>query len=251
MFRTKVIAILGALLMLTVLSDKQAVAQTNVFNAPTTDVVGRDQAYVEFQYLRQVPDSSATRQRTSVYAPRAVVGLPGNVEVGANVSFVRTSGTDRTDAFFAPNVKWKFYDDEEHGIAASGGGILFTPVNNRAGSDTFGMVYTNVSKKVQATYGPRLTAGVYGIVGSTDRQFSGPRAGAIVGYEQPFHPRVSIAADWLSGKNGFGYFTPGVAVKLPKDSQLKLGYSFGNDTLAGVNRDKNDRFLTVKYGISF
>ena len=167
------------------------------------------------------------------------------------MSIVRTTGSDQTNAFFSPNVKWKFYDNEEHGIAASGGGILFTPINNRAGTDTFGMVYTNLSKKVQATYGPRMTAGVYGILGSTDRQFSGPRAGAILGYEQPFRPRVSFAADWLSGKNGFGYFTPGVAVNLPKNSQLKLGYSFGNNTLVGTNRDENNRFLSVKYGISF
>ena len=248
MFKGRILTIIGALLLLG--AYQTANAQTNIFNAPTTDALGKDRAYVEFQYERQVNETSANPQ-TSIYVPRAVVGVGQNIEVGANVTFVNTEGTNRTNTFFSPNIKWRFFEDEKNGVAASGGGVLFTPVNYRAGSDTFGMVYTNVSKKVQASFGPRVTAGVYGIVGSSDEQFHGPRAGAIVGVEQPFHPRVSFVADWLSGKNGFGYFTPGVAVNLPKSNQLKLGYSFGNNTFANTNPDKNNRFLFVKYGVTF
>jgi hypothetical protein len=248
MLQGKLTAIFGALLLLG--ASHTAHAQTNIFNAPTTDALGKDRAYVEFQYQRQINETSANPQ-TSIYVPRAVVGVGRNVEVGANVTFVNTEGTNRTNAFFSPNVKWRYFEDEKSGVAASGGGVLFTPVNNRAGSDTFGMVYTNVSKKMQMSYGPRVTAGVYGIVGSSDRQFTGPRAGAMVGVEQPFHPRVSFVADWLSGKNGFGYFTPGVSVNLPKSNQVKLGYSFGNSTFAENNRDKNNRYLFVKYGVTF
>lgn len=257
MLRVKSIAVLvGTLFILTVTNNQSVVAQTTIFNVPTTDTVAKEKAYLEFNYQLQTPapevPAGTTTPRTSIYTPRAVVGTGGNVEFGANVSFVNTNGTGRTNTFFTPNVKWNFYNNEEQGVAASGGGILYTPINNRTGSDTFGMIYSNVSKKIQATYGPRFTTGVYGIVGSTDRQFGGPRAGAMLAYEQPIHPRASFVADWISGKNGFGYFTPGVAVTLPKNSQFKLGYSFGNNTYSNVsNRDENNRFLFVRYGISF
>lgn len=250
MLKGRALTSLCALFLLFVFHSPVAVAQSNVFNAPTTETVGKERARVEFQYLRQVPEGANTPQ-TSVYVPRAVVGLGKSVEVGANVSFVRTEGSNRTNAFFSPNIKWKYYDNEETGVAAAGGGVLFTPVNHRTGTDTFGMLYTNISKKVLADYGPRFTAGVYGIVGSTDRQFSGPRAGAMLGYEQPIHPRVNFAADWLSGKNGFGYLTPGVSVNLPKGNQIKVGYSFGNDSFVRTDNNKDNRFLFVRYGITF
>ncbi len=257
MLKVKSIAVLvGTLFILAISSNGVAVAQSTIFNVPTADAIGKEKVHLEFNYLLQAPapeaPAGATTPRTSIYLPRAVVGTSGNVEFGTNVSFVNTKGTGRTDAFFSPNVKWNFYNNEEQGVAASGGGILYTPINNRTGSDTFGMIYSNVSKKIQATYGPRLTAGAYGIVGSTDTQFGGPRAGALLAVEQPIHPRASFVADWVSGKNGFGYFTPGVAVSLPKNSQFKLGYSFGNNTYSSVtNRDENNRFLFVRYGITF
>jgi hypothetical protein len=44
----------------------------------------------------------------------------------------------------------------------------------------------------------------------SDAEFSGPRAGAMLGVEQPLFARFKAVADWMSGRNGFGYFTPGV-----------------------------------------
>jgi hypothetical protein len=35
-------------------------------------------------------------------------------------------------------------------------------------------------------------------------------------------------ADWFSGKNGFGYATPGFSFSLPKNQVVNIGYSFGN-----------------------
>ncbi len=62
--------------------------------------------------------------------------------------------------------------------------------------------------------------------------WAGPKAGVILGYEQPIHPKVTIVADWFSGKNFFGYFTPGVSFTLPHTSLLNIGYSIGNDSYA-------------------
>jgi hypothetical protein len=141
-----------------------------------------------------------------------------------------------------PNVKYQFYSNEENGVSAAAGGILYAPVSHRAGTDTFGLLYTVVSKKVKGAYGPRLTGGGYGLVGRADG--TGTLGGAIVGYEQPLHSKVNFVADWLSGKNRFGYVTPGLSFTLPHASALYAGYSIGN-----VGRKNNALF--VYYGITF
>ena len=96
------------------------------------------------------------------------------------------------------------------------------------------------------TYGPRFTAGPYGIVGANDA-YVGTKAGAIIGLEQPVHPKMTIVADWFSGVSGFGYFTPGVSVTLPHSSLLNVGYSIGNDSYDSGN---NNRALFIYYGIT-
>ena len=115
-------------------------------------------------------------------------------------------------------------------------------VAHRAGTDTFGMLYTVVSKKVKGTYGPRLTGGGYGLVGRVNG--TGNEGGAIVGYEQPLHPKVTFVADWLSGKNRFGYVTPGLSFAVSSRSALYTGYSIGN-------QGRGNNALFIYYGITF
>jgi hypothetical protein len=72
-----------------------------------------------------------------------------------------------------------------------------------------------------SSFGPRFTTGPYGVIsGGKYSYWSGPKAGAMVGYEQPIHSRASIVADWNSG------------------------YSFGNDG------DRDNRFVFVSYGVT-
>jgi hypothetical protein len=215
-------------------------AQSTIFNIPTTDTVATGSVYFEFDYLVQTPSSGG---RLQVAAPRVVVGLGGNVEAGVNVFAYHVPGS--TNSYFQPNVKWKFYSTDT-GVATAVGGLLYTPINNRDGQDTYGLVYANFSKKVQSTYGPRITFGPYGIVGAED-SYVGTKGGAIVGLEQPVHAKASIVADWFSGVSGFGYFTPGMSFTLPRSGLLNVGYSIGNDSYDG----NNNRLFFVYYGITF
>jgi hypothetical protein len=222
-------------------------AQSTIFNIPTTDVVSTKKVYAEFDYLSQMPKADAAN-RLHVFVPRVVVGLGANVEAGANVALYHTSGA--TNAFIQPNVKWKFAANDNKGVAGSAGAILYTPLNNRTGVDTYGLVYGNFSKKVKTgSYGPRFTAGPYGIVGASSA-FAGPKGGIILGYEQPVHAKASIVADWFSGKNGFGYFTPGISVTLPHNGLFNAGYSIGNDSWENDNATHN-RLLFIYYGVTF
>jgi len=74
--------------------------------------------------------------------------------------------------------------------------------------------------------------------------------GAVLGYEQPVSSKISIVADWFSGKNAVGYFTPGVSITLPKNGLLNAGYSIGNDSWADDNAARN-RYFFLYYGVTF
>jgi hypothetical protein len=122
------------------------------------------------------------------------------------------------------------------------GAIAFAPLKDRDANDTFGLFYGNFSKKFKGNHGPRITVGGYGLGGY---DYAGlDKGGAIVGYEQPLTGKVSFVADWFSGKNGFGYATPGFSFSLPKNQVFNVGYSVGN-----YGRKNNGLF--VYYGVTF
>ena len=233
------IAALSATVLLMLLPKSVAVAQSTLFNVPSTDVVAKKKVYLEFDFLSHF--GSHADGGFQIYAPRAVFGIGKGVEVGLNLTAVDAFAPDQP-IYISPNAKWQFYNNEENGVAISAGGLLYTPIAHRAGADTFGFVYSVVSKKVKSDYGPRLTGGGYALPGLADG--AGTKGGAIVGYEQPLAKKVTFVTDWFSGKNAFGYVTPGFSFTLPKSSLLNVGYSIGN-------RGRGNNALFVYYGITF
>jgi len=235
-------SILGVVAVFTVLLAMcgSAVSQSTLFNIPSTDVVPKKHVYLEFDFLSHFESHSDGGFQG--YVPRGVVGIGKGTEIGLNVAFIDTLAPDQP-VEFQPNVKHQFYHNEGKGVTVSGGGILYLPATHRIGTDTFGMVYTVVSKQVKGTHGPRLTGGAYGLLGRVNA--SGTHSGAIVGYEQPLATgKVSFVADWFSGKNRFGYVTPGFAITVSKTSLLYAGYSVGN-------QGRKNNALFVYYGITF
>lgn len=225
--------------MLMTICNRTAVAQSTLFNIPSTDAVAKGKTYIEFDFISHL--ESHRDGGFQIYVPRAVYGLGKGVEIGANISFA-DGHEPHQPVELQPNVKWQFYNSEDNGLAASAGVIGYLSIANREGADDFALIYGNVSKKFKGQYGPRLTGGAYGLAGREDGL--GTKGGAIVGYEQPLHSRVSFVADWFSGKNRFGYVTPGLSFTLPKSSLFYAGYSIGNE-----GRKNNALFLY--YGITF
>ena len=105
------------------LTVESAMAQSTIFNVPTTDVVAKGKGYFEFDYLPQLPKPELG-DRLHIINPRIVAGVGANVEIGANVPLLHTPGT--TNAFFQPNLKWRFANDDNEGLAGAVGGILVT-----------------------------------------------------------------------------------------------------------------------------
>jgi hypothetical protein len=228
---------LGVIGAIAVLPCQPARAQSTLFNIPSTDAVAKQKVYVEFDFISHLESHDNGGFQT--YAPRAVVGLGKGVEVGVNVAATRSAAP--AVVYIQPNMKWQFYNSEDKGVALSVGAIAFTPLKDRHLNDSFGLFYANVSKKFKGRYGPRLTVGGYGLGGI---EADVDKGGAMVGYEQPLASKASFVADWFSGKNGFGYVTPGFSFTLPKNGLLNIGYSIGN-----YGRKNNGLF--VYYGVTF
>jgi hypothetical protein len=225
--------------LLALLNCQAAMAQSTIFNIPSTDVVPKKRVYLEFDFISHL--ESHDDGGFQVYAPRAVFGIGSGIEVGVNVSALDSFAPDQP-VYVSPNVKWQFYSNEGEGVSVAAGGLLYTPIAHRAGADTYGFVYTVASKKVKSEYGPRLTGGAYALPGLADGL--GSQGGAIVGYEQPLGNNMAFVTDWFSGKNAFGYLTPGISITLPKSSLLNIGYSIGN-------QGRGNNALFVYYGITF
>jgi hypothetical protein len=240
LFVKSIIAGVFIVALTTLIAPRHAIAQSTLFNIPSTDVVAKKKVYLEFDFISHLESQQNGGFQT--YVPRAVVGLGKRTEVGLNAGFVDALAPNQP-VELQPNLKHKFYQNEGNGVAVSAGGILYLPITNRSGTDTFGLIYTVVSKQVQASHGPRFTGGAYGLVGRVNG--SGTNSGAIVGYEQPLLPgKISFVTDWLSGKNRFGYVTPGFAFTVSKTSSLYAGYSIGN-------QGRKNNALFVYYGITF
>lgn len=243
MHRTKsiarAIAVLGGTVLLALLPSRTAVAQSTLFNIPSTDVVTKKKTYLEFDFISHL--KSHADGGFQIYAPRAVFGVGSGIEVGVNVSVADALAPDQP-VYVSPNLKWQFYNNESKGVAVAAGGLLYAPVAHRVGADTYGFLYSVVSKKWKSSYGPRLTGGAYGLPGLRDG--NGTKGGAIIGYEQPLSKKASFVTDWFGGKNAFGYVTPGFSFGLPRNGLLNIGYSIGN-------HGRGNNALFVYYGITF
>jgi hypothetical protein len=227
--------VIGLALGACVIAVQPAAAQSTIFNIPTTDTVSPGKGYLEFDYFGQMP--SPDFGKFQVFTPRGVFGVTPQLEVGVNIAFSNISDGGGTTTIFQPNAKYKFYADDDKGLAASAG-IIGYMVSD--GGDDFGQIYANVSKKLAS--GTRVTGGLWGSISyGADNT-----AGVLLGLEQPITPKVSFVVDYLSGKNFWGYFTPGISVVLPHSGLLNIGYSIGE----GSTDDYKNRALFVYYGIT-
>ena len=226
---------LGAVLLLSLSS---AAAQSTIFNIPSSDVQAPSKVYLEADFITHFASYKDGGYQT--YAPRVVVGLPGNTEVGVNVFYTRTSPAEPVDV--QPNFKWQFYNNEKRGVALAAGVLVSIPVTRRREGKTTGMLYVVGSKRFPGTYGPRLTFGGYNLVGRFDDGTD--KTGVLAGYEQPLTKRFSFVADWFSGKNDVGYVTAGTGITLSPKQNVYAGYSFGN-------QGRGNNSLGVYYGYSF
>jgi len=228
-----------ALLIACLLSlTSSALAQSTIFNIPSSDVQSPRKVYLETDFITHFASYANGGYQT--YGERIVVGVPGNIEVGANVYYTRASGAQPINV--QPNVKWQFYQNEKRGVAIAAGALLSTPVTHRSDGSTTGMVYLVGSKSFSGSRAPRLTFGGYQLLGRFEDGTD--KSGVMAAIEQPVTKKFSILTDWFSGKNSLGYVTPGVAYTFSPKNNIYAGYSIGN-------QGRGNNSLGIYYGHTF
>lgn len=215
-----------------------ASAQTAIFGVPTTEINDEKTFYVEADFFGHF--DKYRNGGFQSYGPSVIYGISKKVEVGVNLYV--THDSESTAAELQPNIKWKAYENEDNGVAVAVGTIAYVPLNKAAGSKVSAMLYANASKKFGKEKGPTFTGGIYRVVGGDDG--FGTRAGAMAGLQQPVTGKLSLLADWTSGKNRFGYSNIGIGYEVNKSQYLTIGYAIGNE-------GRGNNYLSAFYGITF
>jgi hypothetical protein len=213
-------------------------AQQTIFNVPTSDVLDRGKVYLELDLAFKPNDQEAVNKFSS-FVPRVVAGTGSNIEVGLNVTGNIQPGDDSTT--LVPTVKWKFYQNDKKDLALFAGTNVYIPVRNRAYNlGTY--CYAAVSKTIRKT---RLTGGGY-VASNNVFAADAVRAGGQFGIEQTLNSKVTVAADWITGKHSSGYFTPGVIYKPNAKVTTYWSYSIGNSGASNGNH-----FFLFELGYNF
>jgi len=231
------IAIISTIIGVALMAPAALHAQQTIFNVPSTDVLDRGKVYGELDVSFKPTDSPSINKFSS-FVPRVVVGAGSRVEIGLNLIGNIQPGADNTT--LVPAIKWKPYQGKNNGVAIVVGDHLYLPVRNRA-YNAGNYVYAEISKTFKSG---RLTAGGYDFTSRVVA--SSNRAGGQFGFEQPLNKRVTFAADWFTGKQAAGYFTPGLVFKLGPKVTGYAGYSIGNQ-----NPSKGNHFFLLELGYNF
>jgi hypothetical protein len=205
-----------------------AKSQQTIFNVPTTDVLDKGKVYLELDAAFKT-NNQESLSRFSSFTPRIIAGVGGNIEIGVNITGNIQPGADR--ATIVPNAKWRFYQNEKKDTALIAGTNFYLPIRKRAYN--FGTYsYLAASKTIDKT---RITAG--GFVAS--KNVFAPKAvrgGGQFGVEHSIRNKVTLAADWFTGRHSAGYFTPGVIYKPQPKVTTYFSYSIGNADAARGNQ---------------
>jgi hypothetical protein len=214
-------------------------AQQTVFNVPTTDVLDKGKIYFELDVSAK-PNDSAAVNKFSSFVPRLVLGAGHRIETGVNILGNIQPGPDST--IISPTVKWKVYDGKDNGWAIVLGDNVFIPVHNRAynaGTYTYVMSQKTLNKSTRVGFGGYFFS--KNVVAANAN-----RAGGQFTFEQPLNKKVTIAADWFTGRHSAGYFTPGLVFKVGSKITGYASYAIGN-----TNASRGNHFFLLEFGYNF
>jgi hypothetical protein len=226
-------SILSLLYFAAFIAVQTGTAQETIFNVPSGDILDKGKIYAEFDFAHLWDASAGT------YTPRLVAGVGRKIEIGINLNGITSPGLSQTAP--TPTVKWKAYDGGKNGWGFILGDDVFLPAQNR----TYGVgnyVYAEFTKTLKSH--TRLTFGAFDFTAKVVA--SGNKAGAQFGIEQPVGNRVTLAADWFTGKHSAGYFTPGAAIKLTSKLTAYTGYEIGNSDFS-----RGNHLVVVEVGWNF
>jgi hypothetical protein len=210
-----------------------AFGQETVFDVPSADILDKGKVYGELDGTVRPVDPAAT------FTPRVVFGVGHGIEVGAN--FDGLSAPELGELSVSPTLKWRLWNDDAAGWCFYVGDDLFFPVRQRT-FDAGNYAYASFAKRWK--HGTRVGFGAYDFTANIVA--SANRVGGQFTFEQQISKRVSLAAEWYTGKTSTGYVNPGAIIKLTSKLTLYTAYQIGN---SGVTNG-NHQFLW-EFGYNF
>jgi hypothetical protein len=208
--------------VLLVLPCAPAAAQQYVWSVPSLDVMDKGKILLEmYTYL------GPTHPRSVYLGPRLVAGIGGHAEVGVNVSNnVRPTSDSRVELA----LKWKPWTSAGEAWQLAAGAHGYLPIYH-ATYTYGGYSYAQLGRTLPG--GGRVSAGGY--VYSRDVVAPSARGGAQLAYEQPLGRRLTLGADWVSGRHAAGYSTVGLYFQATPTLYLSAGYTLGNTAVREGN----------------
>lgn len=205
-------------------------AQQTIFNVPTADVLEKGKAYLEQDVLYR-----PWEPRLAVFTLRGVYGLGSQLEAGVNLGGVVTPGRSTPVAVAA--VKWQPFKSGGFAATAGAHGLFF--LRGGGDGDPSAHVYGHVSWAFASN--TRVTAG--GWVATPGYAAPGEARGGLFAFEQRLGDHISFDADWYTGRNSLGYFSPGI-VSAWRSWTVYAAYSFRNG-------DSGGNALLLELGFNF
>jgi hypothetical protein len=204
--------------------------QQTLFNVPTADVLDKGKAYIEEDTLWRPQDP-----HFAVFTIRGVYGFGSNVEGGVNFGGFTTPGRSTPVAIAA--MKWQLFKAGGFALTAGAHGLFF--VRGTQDGDPAGFFYAHASYAFPTN--TRLTAGAW--AATAGYAAPGSTRGGLFCFEQKVTDHWNLDADWFSGENGLGYFSPGI-ISTWGPWTVYAAYSFKNG-------DSKGNALLLELGFSF
>lgn len=216
-------------LLLGALAAASARAQQTLFNVPSADVLAAGSTYIEGDLLWR-----SGRPDDTYLTVRGVTGLGAGVEGGVNLGGFVAEGRSVPAAVVA--LKCQPYHAGQWSITAGVHGLFY--LRGAVDGTPSGHAYTHAAWSPSGRV--RVTAGAW--YATSGFAAAGVTRGALAGLELHLSPTLVAQADWYSGKNGLGTFTPGIAWTLGRwvvyaGYSLKNGDSHGNGALIELGRN--------------
>ncbi|MGE5276686.1 MAG: hypothetical protein ACM3SU_06810 [Acidobacteriota bacterium] len=205
-------------------------AQQTIFNVPTADVLDRGKFYLESDALWRPQEPNF-----ALFTERGVYGFGSHIEAGFNFGGFVTPGRSTPTATAA--IKWQPVKIGSFALTAGAHGLFF--LRGSEDGDPAGHFYAHASYTFPTN--TRITAG--GWIATAGYAAPDFQKGALVGFEQKVQDHLNLIADWFSGKNGLGYFTPGVSSTWGGWTTY-AGYSFKNG-------DSKSNAILLELGLTF
>jgi len=225
--------LVAAVLLITInINSLVGYAQQMIFNTPSADVAERGRTFIELNSAFRPFETN----RYATFYPRVNVGVAKGLELSAGL-YHTEGGHFGDNSILTVASKWRFYNNEDTGTSLAVSSQLFAPLRG-TGEKASVLTFGGLHQVIKPT-STRLSFGVYN--GTPGALAINNYIGGWASVEQPIGSGFSAVADWLSGNQRFGAFTPGVSFNSNRQF-FRLGYSINNF-------DHSRNGFVIRYGI--